>query len=437
MHKLITLATTITLLAVKSSSAENNNVWTLERCIEQALANSTQIAQSELNLQKADAELQEILAEKKGSAEFSATAGHVSETMEMELNIPLPGGTMPKIKFGDGNSVDFQVIGRLPLYTGGALNARRNASQYNLKAHEYQSAADTLDLIFQIEIAYWQAAGALLKESSLQQSRLRLERHKDELVKSIKIGVGSPEMLLNVEGRILQVKSALSAVLAEVETAKLNLGAVIGKPGVMITPKGELPALRNTAVDEGTNSVTIDNNRPEMRTIDAKLEQAKAAGKVVRASYLPSVGLVFAYHYAKPGINQVKNDWMSYYQAGMSVSWTIWDWGLRDNRVDKSRMFEREIELRRRDIEEKLTTRCAASLQRLKAATIAEEFAAELVHVEHQRQEMLQVRYELGAATETELLDGEDDLTVAVTSYAEARIKSRIAEAEYRRAFAR
>jgi len=419
------------LVNVTSYAEDNADLWTLARCQQSAIANSNRLMVSSLAIERANADLREALAEQKGSFEFSATATHISEVMEMELNLPLPPGTpSPTIKFGDGNSIDMQTAVRVPLYTGGALTARGNAMRYGVKSAERQAVVDTLDVKLQVETAYWMTVGAMAKVNALRQSLQRLERHKSEIDTLIILGAATHEMLPVVESKILQVNGTLSTAYAEVETAKLNLGMIVGKSGELITPETSFEStIKNDSVND-----PFTQSRPELLTIDARISQAEAASGIAKASYLPSLGFVFAYHYAKPGINAVANDWMGYYNTGLNVSWTIWDWKARHNRSARADIIERELALRKSEIEDALLTREKSSNRRYTAAIEVEEFATNRVMKEKERLSLLRARYKLGAATESELLDVEDDLTSAETELIEAKVKCQITKAEFQRA---
>lgn len=419
--------------SITGYTGENADLWTLRRCQQSAIAYSNRLALSSLAIERANADHREALAEQKGSFEFSATAAHISEVMEMELKLPLPPGTpSPTIKFGDGNSIDFQATAKVPIFTGGAMTARGEAMEWGVKSAERQAVVDTLDIKFQVEAAYWMTVGAIAKFDALRQSMQRLERHKSEIDTLILLGAASHEMILSVESKILQVKGALSTANAEVETAKLNLGMIVGRSGEPITPETSF-ASTSESNSEGRTGIP---NKPELLTIDARISQAKAASGIIRASYLPTVGLVFAYHYAKPGINAVANEWMGYYNTGLNVSWTIWDWKARQNRSAKANIVERELALRKNEIKDALLTREESSSRRYNAAIKVEELATSRVMKEKERLSLLRARYQLGAGTESELLDVEDDLRSAETELVEAKVKCQLSKAEFQRAMA-
>ena len=149
----------------------------------------------------------------------------------------------------------------------------------------------------------------------------------------------------------------------------------------------------------------------------------------LRGGLWPRVGADLRGHYGRPGVDVFANDWTPYATAAVSLDWPLWDAGARTSAASQAAARARQTAARRDDVTDAVTAAHAAARVELAAAIAAEALANERVELTQRILDMVAGRLAAAAATESEYLDSQDDLTAAQTDLALARTRVRLAEA--------
>jgi outer membrane protein len=172
-------------------------------------------------------------------------------------------------------------------------------------------------------------------------------------------------------------------------------------------------------------------DRPEVTASHERTEQARAGRAVAMAGLLPNLMALGTYQHTE-GQNtfQPKNA----YFIGGTLSWDIWDWGKTWNGVKEAEHRANQAAIGQDmqrdqivfDVQRRLLeTRTA--FQTLEVARSAQGAAEEAHRIQS-------VRYAAGAATTTDVLDAETEVTRARSGYAQARYDYYLVQAALARA---
>ncbi len=427
MKRILILGSLALLLAHQSGVAQTATV-SLEQTLHDAAVHSARLRASAEQIAAQRAAVRETTASRWPTLSASGSYAYTSEVPELELALPIPIPGFPPIRkeLGDGNVYDFALTARAPLFAGGSLRERSRAEQSALLATEHDLAADSLRLAYDVRRAYFSALSAAKRQATAQQALHRLERHLDELRKAKTVGMASDEMIIQTESRLKQTESALIAAEAEARATRLLLGSFVGKAGEEMFPADELElSLITSEFDLALET------RNEIRALNSRISQTQHLTRAAQGSFLPTLAAQAAYHYAKPGVNQFENEWMDYATVGVNLTWTLWDWNSRSSQVAKARAGVRTLEARKQELTDALATRLATAQQNVDAAQAALAKATERLELEQRRFRMIEGRYRVGAGSESEFLDAQDDLTNAQLDRDGAAARLRLAEAEW------
>jgi outer membrane protein len=188
------------------------------------------------------------------------------------------------------------------------------------------------------------------------------------------------------------------------------------------------PPVRGRAGDVAARAA---EHRPELRALRERAAQAEAGRGVAVAQLFPNVLAVGTYQHAEGmGPFQPKNAWF----VGATLQWDVWDWGKTwkgvkeaEARAAQARIGAEALrdqiafDARRRLLE--VTT----AYESLDAARAAREAAEEAYRLQS-------VRFNEGAATTTDVIDAETEVTRARNGYAQARYDYFLAQAALARA---
>ncbi|MFO7609973.1 MAG: TolC family protein [Candidatus Krumholzibacteriia bacterium] len=403
--------------------AAADTAWSLARCEQAALAASPGLAAarayadgSRAGADAADAAHLPVLG-------LQGSAGYVTETMTLE--VPTATG-IRHLEFGDGTSAELALGLRAPLYTGGRLGAERRAAAAGWRASLADAAGDSLDLRLQVRQAYFAALGGEAAAAAARQGEQRLRRHLAELEADLAVGTASEEARLQVLARLRRTEQATLRAEADAAARRYHLGRLVGLPGRQVRPGGDLDATLLSADPEGRPWA----ERHRLQAVTARADAAGHAARAAAGSFLPTVELQGGWHYGRPGVDPVANRWMDYGTVGVSLGWTLFDFGVRKSRVQGLRAERRALSAVRNDVEDALRTREANARTQVEAVRAEAERARERMDLEERRLAMAQGRWRAGHATGSEVLDAQDDVTLAATDLAAARARLRLAEAE-------
>lgn len=411
--------------SVAATVAQDSTAWSLQRCLDVALQNSPRLQASRQTMAGAMAASNETAASRLPTLGVSGAYSYTSKKQEMNLpsfQLPIPGFT-----FYNDKLYDVSATVRTPIYAGGSLVESARASLSAAQAVHYDLAADSLGLIYNVRRAYYNALGADSRLTAARNSVARIQRNLQTVVDAQKIGANSEENRITALSRLRQTEELVINSENQARAARLMLGGLVLQPGVEITPAEDL---NKTLVDTAALANVPFETHSEIASANARIEQSRHLARASSGSYLPSLSGTAAYHYAKPGLDVTQNRWMDYYTVGLSATWTLWDWKARCYRVQQARANRSALEARKQDLLTSLQTRYQVAVDALAAASAVRDKAAEHADLERQRLTMVEGRLKLGAATETEFLDAQDDLTTAETDLASTIVALRLAEAD-------
>lgn len=426
LNSLLACIGLLMFIAADPRAAETGNAaWTLDRCIEQAFQTSSVLHASHWTQHSAQQEYRESKATLLPSLSANGSYSYTSETMQLDIATPpIPGYTAPHIEFGDGNIYDLNLNARFPIYAGGAPSYQSKAKESAALAAVYDLQADSLKLLHDVRRAYFDVVAAEAKVDAADNRVARLQRHVAEIENAIKAGAASEETKVTALAGLRAAEGEALRLVAVSAAARLQLGNLVGLPGTEINPAAQL---------ESTLIIASDNRsttRPELLALDKRITQADKTARAAKGSYLPSLSGAVVYHYGKPGINQVENDWMDYYTIGLNASWTLWDFGTRSHRVNALRMRGYAFDATRKNAEQVFETMLVTSRTAVETVAPVVDKMHERLTLQQDKSQRVENRLKAGMATESEFLDTQDDLFEAETQWITALASLRAAEAD-------
>lgn len=359
----------------------------------------------------------ESVARRLPRLDLDARAGWVSEVQELSL----PTGSL---SFGDGRSADLAVVGSWTLVSGGRLAAVEDAARAEARARGHERRADSLALAAELRERF---VAALAADAALEAARTalaRLERHLADLDGRVAAGLAGEDERLQARARLARARREEALGAGAREQARLELGRLAGRPDAAPVPLGDLT--RPLAGLEPPAPERLD----AQLALEARADGAEARRREAAGARRPRLDLQAGWHFARPGVDPIANDWMDYGSAALVLRWPLWDNRAGRMLEDRARVEGRRAEAGLAESERRLSAaRAAARAARTSAAEAARQ-AADLTALEARRLELMQGRWREGLATERDWLDAHDDLRLA-------EIDERLALARLRQAESR
>jgi len=402
--------------------AQAQEKWSLQKCIDHALANNIQIKQSEINTQ------------------------YRSNQYDQSKNNRLPDlNANVSQSFGFGRSLNFDNIyenssssntsvsvnASVLVWRGGALNNTIKQREYELKSslEDFQKAKD--DLTLNIASAYLEIlfANELIKvaETQIDQTQKQIERTKD-LVSAGKVAEGA---LLEIEAQKAREELDLINRQNSLQIAYLNLAQMLeldNYQGFSI----EIPEIPEILAQASVaSSASVFNKavefRPEIRSADFILKSYESQLKVAKSSLLPSLsagaGFGDQYYLSSQGNNTSFIDQIKMHRESVGLYLNIPIFNKFENKTNienaKLQVINQQLQLdgTKKDLRkqiEQVYTNALAAQKRYKANQVAVKSMQESFRY-------IEEKYNVGKVNSVEYNDAKSKLAIAQSDLIQAK----------------
>lgn len=400
----------------------------LEQAIRYALAHAPAVTAAVLEQRKAEGRV--VSARSAARPTLSLSGSYLRLNEVSTIDVPPLGS----ITLGALDNYRVAVSLAQPLYVGGKTSAAlRLARHYeSLVAHSRRAAE--LATAFGTTSAYYRVVLAQ-KRLALLEEQLRLSRrHLEDAEQRHSAGAALALHVMRARAALSTAESGLIAARNGLDTARRDFLLTIGAPvDAAVTLGNDLPQEATEAAPEPPALDTLRTSRPDIAIIEARIRMQQENLNIVAGDAKPVIAAFGDFAYEKPSSKDLTDTgWSDYWQAGLRLSWTLFDGG-----AVQGRLIEERAALRQMQDELAIALRTARKevLEAIAGIDASAKLVGANANALQQAREALrlaQAGFEAGTATQTELLDAQAAVTAAGLQYAEALFSHTMAWASYR-----
>ena len=219
-----------------------------------------------------------------------------------------------------------------PVYMGGKIKALNRITEYSTQMAEMQHQRDAEDIIYNVDVAYWQVVSLDAKER-LAESYVSL---LDTLSRNVKAmwreGVATRSDTLMVRVKLNQAQVDLSKVKDMLSLSRMALAQLCGLPidsPLRLADENRQDILSATPLlPQGYDLQQVYDRRNDMRQLELGAKMAQQQSKIEFASMLPNVALIGAYSFSNPNMfNGFKRNFDGNFSVGVMVTVPLWHSG--------------------------------------------------------------------------------------------------------------
>ena len=274
----------VLLLALLPLQANAQHQWTLDECMDYAIAHNIEI-QYRLN----ELNRRTVTSQASKDARLPRFMGNASATTSMLRH--KNGG----FRF-DANAslLDMGLSGEIPLYTGNRLSSQIKADKYALLAAGEDVAQTERDIRVQVAAAYLQL---LYNQGEVSIARQREELSQQLLTRARSLfdkGKCPKSDVAETTAMVSRDQALLAAAESDVVLARLDLRLLLNLPDSVdfdiCQPSDSietLPLLQSYSTYAQTSTT-----HPSVRSANFTIMQAKQGIKAARSGYLPTLSLI-------------------------------------------------------------------------------------------------------------------------------------------------
>ncbi|MBI9063948.1 MAG: TolC family protein [Marinilabiliaceae bacterium] len=446
-----------------ATGLQSQEVMSLKRCREMALAKSENLKMADKTLEKANAEKKAMRTLYLPSVSGSATGVYLKDNFEMEMYLPTvtpdlttgeltpniminPGTGQPVIG-ADGNPVfnmyawlpiDLSLKGAYmagvsveqPLFTGGKILAANKMAGIGIEmAHENRDLQQ-MNTLAEADQTYWLYVSVTEKVKLAKKSVELLNSLVERVQNSYETGMVNKNELLKIQVQYNKATLDFQKAQSGLQLTRMSLCRVTGLSfDTPIMATDTIVEFSNTLLSEfGSEDATL---RPEYKLMEYSIALEEENIKITRAEYLPTAGLSAGYTHLG-GIELSGTDYNnSNLNVMASVKIPLFQWGKGKQKIAVARIdkelkeleLEKNIQLLQLEIEQSKLNLQDAWL-RISITETSLKQAEENLRVSNDN-------YELGAELITDLLIAQAQWQNAFSELIDAKTDFKLKETLY------
>lgn len=447
----------VVLLVLMGSSADAQEIWSLEKCIQYAQQNSLSVKQAQNTIRNAELTTQQNQFNRLPSLNASSSAGYqFGRTIDPVTN----DFNSERIGFNS-----YSLSGGVTLYGGNRINNSIKQGNIDLEAAKLDAGATANNIALDVAASY---LSILLAEEELDNARRRLEQSTRQLEQTDKlIAAGSlpkndrldfvSQVALD-EQYIIETENLVAInylTLKQLLELDPNLDIRIERPEILI-PVDARPE-RYAMNELYTSALTT---LPEMRSSELRIQSADLDVALAKAALLPtlSVGGSLNSNYSSlarviDGFETVRqsqtvfinNDPVNFelevqqptsfsrksfwdqinenfgQSLGVSLSVPIYNNHRNKINMERARLGVISAELNNRQLRQQLKSDIQRAIADARAAKLSLEAAIKSVEAAEAAFANAERRFELGAINSLEYVTARNNLDLARTNLTRAR----------------
>jgi outer membrane protein len=409
------------LLLAQALPAQQREVRTLDRLLTDAEQRHESIEQQRLTIEQLQKGEDAARAARLPRVDLTATYAHVSEVGSISFSIP--GLISRTMQFGDGNIYETAVTASMPLFTGFRLQHAVAQQEQQRIAGEHALAATIADIRTAVHMQYRIAQLARTSEEILRTQQDLLRQLLNLRAKLVAQAQALPLDTLQLATRISQLDVDRATASSAYERAILLLVQLTGSSERfdVATFEGVRDGLELQSESELVRLAF--ETRPELQALSAQRSAGEHAGEMARASLYPTVAATASWKYGRPGVDQLRNEWMDYYTAAVRFEWNLWNWGSDKSQIERAELELRKTDARTRQLQTQIRTAIGLAREELAVRRTTLAMLEQQIALEQQRLAQTQARLREGMATTTDVVDVETALTTALLRREQTRIE--------------
>jgi outer membrane protein len=231
-------------------------------------------------------------------------------------------------------------------------------------------------------------------------------------------GTGVALDVTRAEAQLALTRSQLTGAMVARQRARIELARALGEPAGTVFRLGDLRDAASPAPATAESSLpAARQNRADLKMLGTQITAAERQAQAVRLERFPSLSA-----FADDGVNgKSTNHLLNTWSWGVQASVPIFDGFRREARIAEQRALVREIEARRKELDDQVDAEVRIAILELAAAETQVVAAAERERLTTQEVAQARDRFSSGVAGNAEVITASLNLNAARTFHVDAR----------------
>jgi outer membrane protein len=423
----------LTALGASRASAQPPVPLTLSEAVARTVQTSHRLAESLARQEAAEAAIE--VREAADRPTLAVSGGYTRTNHVDVFAVPVLGGGGIQVIYPDIPDNYFtRATLQWPIYSGGRTDALQRAAAAEARATVEDTAVARADLRLEVVRSYWALATATESVRVLEEAVARADVHLRDVRARFDAGFIPPNEVSSAEAQRSRQQIQLIEARNFRGSIVEDLGRLTGITGdIVVADRLEEPA--SPASDD--RPAVVD--RAEQRALAERISATEDQVRAIEAGRRPTLSFTGAADYANPNprIFPREGTWRTSWELGVVASWNLWDGGRIAAEAAQAAASARALRERRADLDMVIATDVRQRQLDLDSARASLAAADEGVRSAADARRVLAERFDVGVATNTEVLDAQLALLQAELDRTRTLANIRLAEARLDRALGR
>ena len=329
------------------------------------------------------------------------------------------------------------VMLRQPIYMGGAITAANNIADHAEHLAAQRSESTLQNTLYNIDQAYWQVVSIRQKEKLAAKYLEVVEKLDNDVQKMIAEGVATQADGLKVKVKVNEAEMKLTQAQDGLVLSKMLLCQLCGLPiesEITLADEDKENILSSLSPDDASMQTAIEN-RPELKMLQTAIDISKEATKVIRAAYLPHVGLTAGYLGTNPNVyNGFQRKFGGVWNVGVLVHVPLWNWFEGEYKIRASKAATGIARLELSEAQELIELQVNQCKFKVKEARKKLAMATKNVEKAEENLRCANVGFQEGVMTATEVMEAQTAWIQAKSQKIEAETDVQLSQVGLRKA---
>ncbi len=344
----------------------------------------------------------------------------------------VPSGVSDRDIFNFGTTLN------QPLFTGGLNLANYRSAKIGVDLSKESLETAKRDLVLQVRVGYFTILRAEKFLAVAEQQVKQFEAQLEVTKAFFDVGIVAKNDVLQAEVRLANARQQLVKAANDLATAKASFNILLRREINTLFEVVDILAYQAFALSYEQSLEEALRLRPEVKTAQLNIDQAKEGVKIARSGYFPTISLAGNY-------NRFSDDFDMSGGVKFSDRWTIqalatftlWNWGNTAFKVGENKVKVIQAEDSKTQLIESVTLEVKNDYLNMLTAEKNINVTEKAIEQAEENLRMNEERYKYQVATQTDVLDAVTLLAQARVNYYGALSDFNIAKAQLERGMGR
>jgi outer membrane protein len=337
----------------------------------------------------------------------------------------------------NSNVYNFNTTLYQPLFTGGLNLATYRSAKIGVDLSKETVETTKRDLVLQVRVGYFTILRAEKFLDVAQQQVKQFEAQLEVTKAFFEVGIVPKNDVLLAEVNLANAKQQQVKAANDLATAKASFNILLRREVSIPFEVVDLLAYKAFPLSFEQSLDEALRLRPEMKTTQLNIDQAKENVKIARSGFFPTISLTGNYSRS--------SDWWTLERGIQSDRWivealatfTLWNWGNTYFKVGENKVKVIQAEDSKNQLIDSITLELKDDYLNMLVAEKNISTAEKAIEQAEENLRMNEERYKYQVATQTDVVNAVTLLAQARTNYYGALSDFNVAKAQLERAMGR